>query len=78
MRTGQIKFTRKDFQSEKYRPSQAQLTRTLRDHLERGGIFNRYKNNNGQFVKGIYLLKPQFQINKSQVNQVNQVDITAL
>ena len=78
MKTGQIKFTRKDFNSDRFRPSQAQLSRTLKDHCERGGIFKRYKDNNGQVVKGDYLLKHQFQINKSQANQVNQVDITAL
>ena len=76
MKTGQIKFTRKDFQAMRSKPSQSQLTKNLRDHLERGGIFKRLKDKTGREVSGIYLLKPQFQINKSQANQLSQVDVS--
>ena len=76
MKIGQIKFTRKGFQAMRSKPSQSQLTKNLRDHLERGGIFKRPKDKNGREVPGVYLLKPQFQINKSQTNQLSEVDVS--
>ena len=75
MKTGQTRFTRKDFQAMRSKPSDSQLTKNLRNHLQHGGIFKRLKDKNGREVPGVYLLKPQFQINKSQANQL---DITVL
>ena len=60
------------------KPSVSQLTKNLRNHLQHGGIFKRLKDKNGREVPGVYLLKPQFQINKSQANQLSQVDVTDL
>jgi len=61
--TGQTLFTRQDLLKGLKNYARAQVDRTAKEHLGKGGIFKAQKDKNGKAQRAKYVLKNQFKLN---------------
>ena len=72
--TGQTLFTRQDLLKGLKNYARAQVDRTAKEHLAKGGIFKPQKDSNGKIQRAKYLLKTQFKLNKEEGEKLQQYD----